>query len=201
MWDQDASPLSSQPLSDPFLQLLSMSPKTFPGEKTIPQMQSHSARSSASSTTPQAWPQSSAKSASHQILEPHQKMVGFADSRCAMVACSYLCARSKTVPDCLMNSECKLQGPCYNPKQQRTTSWRQLGRSRRSFCKVALHDRLQLLLPHGVCCGWLPNRKMIACTHPVTAAPASSNVVNPLGHQQRQPIISGIFGLPRQQEP
>ena len=87
MYNQDASPLSNKPLADPFLQLLSMSPKTFPGEKAIPQIQSTSARSTASSSTPNACPQPSANSAPHKEFVPQQQTYGFNGPRWAALAC------------------------------------------------------------------------------------------------------------------
>ncbi|KAA6420184.1 MAG: hypothetical protein FRX49_09847 [Trebouxia sp. A1-2] len=54
-----------------------MSPKTFPGQKAIPQIQSTSPRSTASSSTLNGWPQPSAVSAPHQEFVPQQQTYGF----------------------------------------------------------------------------------------------------------------------------
>ncbi|KAL3161049.1 hypothetical protein ABBQ38_009432 [Trebouxia sp. C0009 RCD-2024] len=78
----DPSPvLQNKPLSDPFLQLLSMSPKNFPSSKGMHGAQDNSANSTTSSFAPGGLT-NAGQAASHKFV-PQQQTVGFGETKVA----------------------------------------------------------------------------------------------------------------------
>lgn len=75
----DSSPVLDKPLTDPFLQVLSMSPKTFPSTKGLPGLQSNSAKSTTTSYAPSAL-STSGQAASDKFV-PQQQTVGFGETK------------------------------------------------------------------------------------------------------------------------
>ena len=71
--------LKNQPLSDPFLQVLSMSPQTFSAGKNA--LQSYSANSTATSTMPNKVSHSKQSQAASQDFVPQTQTVGFGEPK------------------------------------------------------------------------------------------------------------------------